>query len=59
MVPKVWFNVICPTINNVNMAKIKNNNSKDKDNISLIEYEKGYVNYTNCEDLIKYERGWS
>lgn len=41
------------------MTKIINNNSKDKDNISLIEYEKGYVNYTNCEDLIKYERGWS
>ena len=40
------------------MIKIKNNESKNKDNISLIEYEKGYSNYTNCDDLIKYERGW-
>lgn len=40
---------------------MENNKSKDKekDNISLIEYEKGYSNYTDCDDLIKYERGWS
>ena len=41
------------------MIKIKNNESKNKDNISLIEYEKGYSNYTNCDDLIKYEKGYS
>ena len=61
MVPKVWFNVICPTINNVNMS-IFGKNWKDLNDDgcdSLMEYEIGVKPFRGgkCDSLIEYERG--
>jgi hypothetical protein len=61
MVPKVWFDVICPTINNINMS-IFGKNWKDLNDDgydSLMEYERGIKPFHNdgYNSLTKYERG--
>ena len=49
MVSQVWFDVICPTINNVNMSIFGKNWNKlnDEGYDSLMEYERGIRHFGN------------